>query len=286
MVTRLPLYFFIFLFACLLHAQDAAIPELKKRVTDLTGTLSQQEQQSLENELKNFEDQKGSQIAVLVVPSTGDETIEQYSIRVVEKWKLGRKDVDDGVLLLIAKQDRELRIEVGYGLEGVLTDALSKRIISQVIVPEFRQGHFYNGIQQGLDIIMTAVEGEELPPVVSKDREALNPVSYVGPPLIVGFLLASIIGAVLKKIMGKRAAKITIFVLVLIAGSIIVNFLVGLILAGMITLFTSLPGRGGGGTFYGGYWGGGRSGGSSGGGFGGFSGGGGGFGGGGASGGW
>lgn len=121
---------------------DVAIPALTARVTDETATLTGEQRATLEQTLQAFEEKKGSQISVLIVPTTQPETIEQYSIRVVEQWKLGRKHVDDGVLLIVAKNDRTLRIEVGYGLEGVLNDATSSRIINEVIVPRFRQEIF------------------------------------------------------------------------------------------------------------------------------------------------
>ena len=144
------------------HA-EVAIPPLASRVTDLTGTLTAEQQKGLEEKLAAFEQKKGSQIAVLIVPTTKPETIEQYSIRVVEQFKLGRKGVDDGVLLLVAKQDRKMRIEVGYGLEGVLPDAIAKRIIDEVISPHFKQSDFYGGISAGLDNICKVVDGERLP---------------------------------------------------------------------------------------------------------------------------
>src|SRR5215468_9227054 len=145
------------------------IPPLTARVTDLTGTLTAEQQTALEQKLAAFEARKGSQLAVLIVPSTKPEEIEQYSIRVVEEWKLGRgtvngKRVDDGALLLVAKNDRHVRIEVGYGLEGVLTDAMSNRIISGAIAPEFREGNYYAGIDAGLGQMMRLIQGEPLPP--------------------------------------------------------------------------------------------------------------------------
>ncbi len=135
--------------ACLALA-DVAVPPLKARVTDLTGTLSAQQQTALEQTLAAFEARKGSQIAVLIVPTTQPETVEQYALRVEETWKLGRKGVDDGALLVVAKDDRKLRIEVGYGLEGVLPDAIAKRIIAEDITPRFKQGDFYGGISAEL----------------------------------------------------------------------------------------------------------------------------------------
>ena len=145
-------------------AADLAIPPLTARVTDLTATLTVEQRAVLENKLAAFEQKKGSQLAVLLVPSTLPETVEQYSIRVAEAWKLGRKGVDDGALLLIAKNDRKLRIEVGHGLEGALPDAIAKRIIDEYVVPPFKQGDFNGGVNAGVDRIIKVVEGEPLPP--------------------------------------------------------------------------------------------------------------------------
>jgi uncharacterized protein len=144
-------------------AAQQPVPSLNRRVTDLTGTLNPSQQADLETTLHRFEQKKGSQVSVLIVPTTQPETIEQYSIRVAEQWKLGRKGVDDGVLLLIAKNDRTLRIEVGYGLEGVLPDALCNRIIDEHIVPRFRAGDFYGGIQAGVARLVSVIDGEPLP---------------------------------------------------------------------------------------------------------------------------
>jgi uncharacterized protein len=139
------------------------VPPLATRVTDLTGTLSQAEQAELEAELAGFESRKGAQIAVLIVPSTEPEAIEQYSIRVVDAWKLGRAAPDDGALLLVAKDDRAMRIEVGRGLEGALTDLVSKRIVSDTIAPHFRQGDFAGGIAAGVAQMIRVIDGEPLP---------------------------------------------------------------------------------------------------------------------------
>lgn len=149
--------------SCFAHAELAAIPELSSRVTDLTQTLSATEQAQLEQKLAAFEEKKGSQIALLIVPTTQPEDIAQYSIRVVEKWKIGREKVDDGLLLLIAKDDRKMRIEVGYGLEGAIPDLYAKRIISDIISPKFKQGDFYGGLDAGLNSLIGLVEGEPLP---------------------------------------------------------------------------------------------------------------------------
>lgn len=137
---------------------DVAVPPLTGRVIDQTGTLSGGDVASLTQTLRDFEARKGSQVAVLIVPTTTPETIEQYSIRVVKSWKLGRKQINDGVLLLIAKNDRKLRIEVGIGLEGSLTNATAKQIIDDVIVPRFRSGDFGGGISAGVDRIMRVID--------------------------------------------------------------------------------------------------------------------------------
>ncbi len=140
------------------------IPKLTARVTDLTGTLTAEQQTQLEQKLAAFESAKGSQLAVLIVPTTQPEDIAQYSIRVFDEWKLGRKSVDDGALLLIAKNDRRVRIEPARGLEGVLTDAMCNRIIEETIRPAFRQGNFYGGIDAALEQMMRLIQGEPLPP--------------------------------------------------------------------------------------------------------------------------
>ena len=141
-------------------AADVAVPPLSGRVVDQTGTLSAGDISALTQTLKNLETRKGSQVAVLIVPTTAPETIEQYSIRVAEAWKIGRKKIDDGALLVVAKNDRKLRIEVGYGLEGALTDVTSKRIIDEIIVPKFRNGDFAGGISAGVDRIVAVIDGE------------------------------------------------------------------------------------------------------------------------------
>src|SRR3954470_3390408 len=142
---------------------DVAVPPLTGRVVDKTATLSSGDIASLDQTLKNFEARKGSQVAVLIVPTTQPETIEQYSLRVAEAWKIGRKKIDDGAILVVAKDDRKLRIEVGYGLEGALTDVTAKRIIDEIITPKFRSGDFAGGISDGVNRILRVVDGEPLP---------------------------------------------------------------------------------------------------------------------------
>ncbi len=139
------------------------VPPLAARVTDQTNTLDAAQRQALEAKLTTFESSKGVQIAILIVPTIGDETIEQYSIRVVGAWKIGRKNVDDGVLMLVAKDDRKLRIEVGRGLEGVIPDALANRIVDGFITPRFTADDYAGGLDAGVDRIIGLVNGEALP---------------------------------------------------------------------------------------------------------------------------
>src|SRR5262249_52882916 len=133
------------------------------RVTDTTGTLSAEQKQSLEGTLTALEQRKGSQVAVLFIATTQPETIEQYSYRVADTWKLGRKSVDDGVLITIAKDDHKARIEVGRGLEGAITDADSSRIIREYMQPKFRAGDFYGGLTDALNAVIKLIDGEPLP---------------------------------------------------------------------------------------------------------------------------
>ena len=267
----------LFLMPLLASAEDVAIPPLQHRVTDLTATLTAAEQADLESRLAAVEAKKGSQIAILIVPTTQPEDIAQYSIRVVEAWKLGRKGVDDGVLVLLAKDDRRSRIEVGYGLEGALPDAIAKRITTEVMRPYFKQGDFYGGLVAGTEKITAVLNGEALPEVQHHVAHGLGG----GNALFVALIAAIVVGGVLRSVLGK-------FVGGLATGGIaavLLYFLgMGLLIAlvlGIIAFFMTLLGGQG---LPIGYGGGGFGGGSE--GDGGFTGGGGGFGGGGASGDW
>lgn len=265
------------------HA-DVAVPPLAARVTDLTATLSPEQKQTIETRLAQFEAKKGSQIAVLIVPTTQPETVEQYGIRVAETWKLGRKGVDDGALLLVAKDDHTLRIEVGYGLEGVLNDATANRIIAEIIVPYFKQGDYYNGIMSGVTRMIGVVEGEPLPAPRERAPSAGSSKNYESL-LFIGFMLVVVVGGVLRSLLGRLPAAAIIGLATGFLAWLIVAPVVIAAIVGIISFFFTLAsgGRGYGGIGTGGYggW-------SGGGGFGGggFSGGGGGFGGGGASGRW
>jgi uncharacterized protein len=266
------------------------IPKLSARVTDLTGTLTAEQQTALEQKLVAFESAKGSQLAVLIVPTTQPEEIEQYSIRVVDQWKLGRKAVEDGALLIIAKNDHRVRIEVGRGLEGVLTDAMSNRIIDETITPDFRAGNFYGGISTGLDQMMKLVQGEPLPPpeVRWQGGHSAHGMNLL-PQLLFAVLVGSImLRAVLGRTLGSAATGVGAGFLVWLTAHALA--LAGLAAVGAFLLAMLMGlGRGGSGWSsggWGGIGGGGFGGGGFGGGGGGFSGGGGGFSGGGASGSW
>ena len=194
-------WLFAALFFCLggAFAQDQiAVPE-RRIVTDLSGILSVQQQATLTQKLQAFESRKGSQIALLIVPTTQPETIEQYALRVSDTWKLGRKGVDDGALLLIAKNDRKLRIETRYGLEGPLPDAIAKRIIAEVITPLFKHGDFFAGIDAGVDRILKVVDGEPLP---APQKQGYNEDGWLSAlPLVI--LLAFVSGAIFRAIFGR-----------------------------------------------------------------------------------
>ncbi len=265
-------------------AGEVAVPPLSARVTDQTGTLDTGQRQALETKLAAFEKAKGSQIAVLVVPSTAPEAIEQYSIRVVEQWKLGRKGVDDGALLLVAKNDRRLRIEVGRGLEGALTDASARRIIAEYITPRFKAGDFAGGIDAGVDRMIAVIGGEPLPAAEAHWGEALGEFDW-GNVVFLGLVVVVFLGGILRLLFGRVLAAALVGGLVgtgvaLFLGTLAVGLIAGVI--AFIMALASGSSRGwssGGGRSGGGGWSSGSSG-------GGFSGGGGGFSGGGSSGSW
>lgn len=261
------------------------VPPLTGRVVDLTNTFKPDQKSMLEQQLRDFESRKGSQLAVLLVPGTQPETIEQYALRVAEQWKIGRKKIDDGAILVIAKNERALRIEVGYGLEGALNDATAKRIVEERIVPRFKEGDFYGGTVAGVDAMVRVIEGEPLPaPSVAVDLPggmALLPVLFFAA-VIVGGIARALLGRVKGALLAGGLLGMAGWWL---AGAAIVGVLAAV--AGFVlTLAGGRMGSGwhGGAGHYGGY--GGSSGGWGGSGGGGFRGGGGGFGGGGASGRW
>lgn len=173
---------------------QVAVPDLSRRVTDLTRTLSADQVDALESRLAAFEAKNGSQIAVLIVPTTEPEDIAQFGIRVVDQWKIGRARIDDGVILIVAKNDRRLRIEVMYGLEGAIPDALAKRVIDEIIAPHFKAGDFHGGIDAGVQQLMQLIEGESLPaPSASGgDPKEDSFVLLVMGGIAVGWLLSAL----------------------------------------------------------------------------------------------
>jgi uncharacterized protein len=280
----------VFLLLALPAWAQVAVPPLKGRVTDLTGTLKPEQVASLEQMLQSFEARKGSQLAVLMLPSTQPEAIEQYALRVGEEWKVGRKKVDDGAILVVAKDDRAVRIEVGYGLEGALNDATASRIIREVIVPRFREGDFFGGINAGLDRMIRVIDGEPLPEPARAAPRVEGGMLQIFPVLLI---LALVAGAVLRRMFGRFFGSLATGGAVgglawLLAGALAIA-----VVAALVAFFFTLVGGAGGtgrryyGGFPGGFRGGWGGGGLGGGGFGGgFRGGGGTFGGGGASGRW
>jgi uncharacterized protein len=281
------------LWAALGHAQDVQpVPPLSARVIDLTGTLSAAQQQALEAKLAAFEAQAGPQIVLLLVPATAPEDIAAYAQRVADQWKIGRREVGDGLLLVVAKNERAVRIEVAKALEGAVPDLAARQIIDRALLPAFRAGDYAGGLNLAVDQLMARVQGEHLPPPQRSagrpGTEAL-PLQELGLPVFAGLLLA---GGVLSAVLGRKTGSMLTAVaaggaawwlgmgLLVAAGAAFVALLVvGVVGVGnLLRLLLMMSGRGGGG-------GGGRGGGYGGGG--GFSSGGGGdFGGGGASGRW
>jgi uncharacterized protein len=269
-----------------------AVPPLTGRVVDQTGTLSAGDIASLTQTLKDLETRKGSQIAVLIVPTTEGEAIEPFSLRVAEAWKIGRKKIDDGALLVIAKNDRRLRIEVGYGLEGALTDVTTKRIIDEDITPKFKSGDFAGGISAGVDRMVRIANGEKLPEPEPPhwqspgqfDIDPFNPVV-----IAIVFIVGAVLRAALGRLVGSAATGGVVgFLAWFLVGSIGAALIVG-VLAFLVATFVDLMPAGGSRGTRGGWSGGGGndwSSGSSSSDSGSFSGGGGSFGGGGASGSW
>lgn len=260
-----------------LAVAQVPVPPLTGHVIDLTSTLTPEQTASLEQTLTAFEARKGSQLAVLMVASVAPEEIEQFALRVAEQWKLGRKKIDDGAILVIAKNDRALRIEVGYGLEGALNDATSKRIISETILPRFKSQDFYSGVTAGVAQMISVVDGEPLPATSQRQATRGGDLQQYAPVL---FIVALAVGGVLRAKLGKVPGALITGGVVGVLAWVIVGALSMALIAGVIALFVTLTGAGTGRHGLGGYFGGGGRGG------GGFRGGGGGFGGGGASGRW
>lgn len=292
----------VWLAAFTAHAQDLQpLPQLVAPVTDTTGTLTAEQIERLNSKLRAFEAKKGSQIVVVVVPSTQPESIEQYTLRLAEQAKLGRKKADDGLLVVLAMQDKKTRIEVGYGLEGVIPDSVANRVRREAMNPAFRDGRFFDGLNASADAFIKLIDGEPLPPPASspdssyqdvgEDYEILLVIALVAT-IVVGGILRAVFGrffgsAMVGSVVGGSAWLLTSFVGIgAIAG--ILAFVFSLVFSGTFGRVGAGRSGGSGGWSSGGWSSGGGWGGSndSSSGSGGWSGGGGTFGGGGSSGGW
>lgn len=271
-----------------------AIPALKARVTDTAQILDAAARDALEAKLAAFEQAHGSQIAVLLVPTTQPEPIEDFAHRVGEAWKIGRKGVGDGLLVIVARDDKRVRIDVARALEGAIPDLAAKRVIREEMAPRFAQGNYSGGLNVGLDALLKLIEGESLPP--QGGQAASTPPSDnndLEAWLMFGFIALIVGGSILKALFGRAAGSFigaggAGLIAWLVAGSVLAALAIGVVaLLFLLIMGNARGGRGGGfGPGLGGGFGG-MGGSHSGGGSGGFSSGGGGdFGGGGASGGW
>jgi uncharacterized protein len=272
-------------------AQDAVPPTLSRHVTDLTGTLNAAQIDQLDAELTALEQRKGAQLVVLMVPTTQPQEIAEYSLAVAEANKIGRQGSDDGVLLLIAKNDRKARIEVGYGLEGAIPDAATARIIREYLAPKFRSEDYAGGIGDAVAALSKLIDGEALPPPIEsghRERRGWGGESSLVLAVVIAFILRGVLGrapGLLRVPLGALITGAVLWLLLSVGAG-----LIGALIGAVVMLFGGggrSIGSGGWGGF-GGWGGGGFGGGRGGGGFGGggFSGGGGSFGGGGSSGSW
>jgi len=233
--------FVALLLACLFaQADDRPIPPLTGRVVDETASLSAEQKHALEVKLQDFEQRKGSQIAVLLTSTTFPEPIESYSIRVADAWKIGRKGVSDGILVVVAKSDRAMRLEIGYGLEGAIPDAMARRLIDEVFIPGFREGNFYEGLSAGIDRMIKVVDGEPLPEVSAPNAGSGSLRSIES--YFVLFMVATLaVGGLLRGLLGRLPAALVVgagigFLAWMIIAPILVALLVGIV-AFVITLF-------------------------------------------------
>ena len=234
----------------------AVVPPLVGRVVDQTGTLSSGDVALLNQTIRNFETRKGSQIAVLIVPTTDGEAIEQFALRVAEAWKIGRKKIDDGAVLVIAKNDRHLRIEVGYGLEGALTDVTTKRIIDEEITPKFKTGDFAGGVSAGINRVIRVIDGEKLPAPEPPHwqgsglfdiTDVFNPFLLI-PVLLFGGLMRNLLGRLIGSVVGGGLVTLIAWYLF---GSLLAGSLAGVITSLFVMFGEAItaptPGRRGGG---------------------------------------
>lgn len=218
---------------CLPCFAQAPIPPLTGHVVDLTHTLSEEQRKATEAALAAFESRKGSQLAVLLIATTRPESIGQYALRVAEQWKLGRQKIDDGAILVVAKDDRAVRMEVGYGLEGALNDATSKRIIEESITPAFRQQDFAGGISAGLQSMMRVIDGEPLP--APRTDQALDPLGQMTWIIALGILA----GFALRTLLGRFSGALLAACIVGAVSWFMLGVLSMALIASVITLLTT-----------------------------------------------
>ncbi len=221
---------------------EVTVPEFKGYVVDQTGTLSAGDIDTLTQRLRDLHTRKGSQVAVLIVPTTQPETIEQFSIRVADTWKVGRRKIDDGALLVVAKGDRRLRIEVGTGLEGALTDVTARRIIDEIITPHFKAGEFDEGISAGIDRIIRVIDGEPLPAPKPEASHSVDPgllFNIIFSPF--GLLGYAAIAAAMRGLFGRllgsgATAGVVGTIIWFLMGSMVVSAIFG-VAAFFLTMF-------------------------------------------------
>ncbi|OGB30877.1 MAG: hypothetical protein A3F78_06950 [Burkholderiales bacterium RIFCSPLOWO2_12_FULL_61_40] len=293
-VVRTWTWALLVLIPCGVWAQDVLpVPPLSAHVMDSTATLSRAQLQALDTKLQAFEASSGTQVVVLILPTTQPEDIASYANRVANAWKIGRKEVGDGLLLIVAKNDRQLRIEVAKTLEGAIPDLAAKRVIDQAITPQFRQGDFAGGLEQGVNQIMALIQGEALPaPRTGPGGHRGNSGFQWMDLAVFLFFAVAVGGSIAQRLFGTRLGAVLTggaagVVVAVLTSSVVVGALaalVALVLALLFRLGRGLPSSGRNGWGGGGLGGGGWGGPSGGGGF--RSGGGGDFGGGGASGRW
>lgn len=210
-MKRLFLILAILLIASILPAADAEFPVLTGPVVDRVNLLTAEQNKLLSSKLLNFHKTKGSQIAVCIVPTTQPLTIEDYGIQLAQKWKIGRAKIDDGIIIIVAKNDRKMRIEVGYGLEHVVTDLRAGRIVDYMMAPEFRKGDFYKGVDSAVDSLITFVSGGDIP-AISSDAAGKPSASPddTGFNIGTGFIIGSILLFIVLLALGKTLLSIVL----------------------------------------------------------------------------
>jgi len=246
-VSRL-LVFLLLALAASCYAQDSgklqAIPALQARVTDLTGTLDAAQYARLEGRLAAFEAEGGTQIVILLVPTTQPEDIASYANRVFNIWKPGRQGVGDGLLLVVAKQDRKVRVEVARALEGAIPDLAAKQVIDEFLTPRFRQGDFAGGLEQASEQFMRLIRGEALPPPSAAARPApgRDGVDWMDFGVL-AFIIVPLLGSLARRLLGRKLGTLaTGGVVGFIAFGLTASLLLALLAALVAMLLTFLAG--------------------------------------------